>query len=403
MPELAFADVDDLQGALARHAYLADRGLTTAIYLALSLGKPLLLEGEAGVGKTEVAKVLATLLDRELIRLQCYDGIDASQALYEWNYSRQLIAVRAMDAAEADTHVEDLFGPEFLVERPLLAAIRAGDRAVLLVDELDRADDEFEAFLLEILSEFAVTIPEIGRVGALTPPAVIVTSNRTRELHDALKRRCLYHWIDHPDLDREVDIVRARAPHVGAALARDVARAVARLRELDLAKRPGVAETIDWANALAFLGAEQLDTRLARDTLGSVVKDHEDQELVMARLGARRRGARATRRLRPGPPSAGAPGRHRPDRDLPPRGRLAGARRPRLALLGRAHLARREPRRPRRLRPRVRRVVPLVGAVGIGAHDRAHPSDRAPGVRRRTRRAPGRGRTHRRLVALSGR
>ena len=285
MPELAFADVDDLQGALARHAYLADRGLTTAIYLALSLGKPLLLEGEAGVGKTEVAKVLAELLGRRLIRLQCYEGIDASQALYEWNYARQLIAVRAMDATDAEAHVEDLFGPDFLVERPLLAAIRAGDEAVLLVDELDRADDEFEAFLLEILSEFAVTIPEIGRVGALTPPAVIVTSNRTRELHDALKRRCLYHWIDHPDLDREVDIVRARAPHVGAALARDVARAVARLRELDLAKRPGVAETIDWANALAFLGAEQLDTRVARDTLGSVVKDHEDQELVMAKLG----------------------------------------------------------------------------------------------------------------------
>ncbi len=285
MPELAFADVDDLQGALARHAYLADRGLTTAIYLGLSLGKPLLLEGEAGVGKTEVAKVLAELLGRRLIRLQCYEGIDASQALYEWNYARQLIAVRAMDATDAEAHVEDLFGPDFLVERPLLAAIRAGDEAVLLVDELDRADDEFEAFLLEILSEFAVTIPEIGRVGALTPPAVIVTSNRTRELHDALKRRCLYHWIDHPDLDREVEIVRARAPHVGAALARDVAQAVARLRDLDLAKRPGVAETIDWANALAFLGAEQLDPRLARDTLGSVVKDHEDQELVMARLG----------------------------------------------------------------------------------------------------------------------
>ena len=285
MPELAFADVDDLQGALARHAYLADHGLSTAIYLALSLGKPLLLEGEAGVGKTEVAKVLAELLGRRLIRLQCYEGIDASQALYEWNYARQLIAVRAMDATDAEAHVEDLFGPDFLVERPLLAAIRAGDEAVLLVDELDRADDEFEAFLLEILSEFAVTIPEIGRVGALTPPAVIVTSNRTRELHDALKRRCLYHWIDHPDLDREVDIVRARAPHVGAALARDVAQAVARLRDLDLAKRPGVAETIDWANALAFLGAEQLDTRLARETLGSVVKDHEDQELVMARLG----------------------------------------------------------------------------------------------------------------------
>jgi MoxR-like ATPase len=278
------ATVDELTAELREHAYLADRGLSTAIYLSLSLGKPLLLEGEAGVGKTEVAKVLAELLDRELIRLQCYEGIDASQALYEWNYSRQLIAVRAMDAVEASTDVQDLFGPEFLVERPLLAAIRRGDRAVLLVDELDRADDEFEAFLLEILSEFAVTIPEVGRVGAETPPAVIVTSNRTRELHDALKRRCLYHWIDHPDLDREVAIVRARAPHVGEALARDVAGAVERLRGLDLAKAPGVAETIDWANALAFLGAERLDAALAADTLGAVVKDHEDQALVGPRL-----------------------------------------------------------------------------------------------------------------------
>jgi MoxR-like ATPase len=280
-----FSDVGSLTEALEQHAYLADRGLATAIYLSLSLGRPLLLEGEAGVGKTEVAKVLAEMLGRRLIRLQCYEGIDASQALYEWNYSRQLIAVRAMDAREADTHVEDLFGPEFLVERPLLAAIRAGSGAVLLVDELDRADDEFEAFLLEILSEFAVTIPEVGRVVGETPPAVIVTSNRTRELHDALKRRCLYHWIDHPDLDREVAIVRARAPQVSDALARDVAVAVERLRALDLAKVPGVAETIDWANALAFLGAERLDARIAADTLGAVVKDHEDQALVAAHLG----------------------------------------------------------------------------------------------------------------------
>jgi len=284
MAELPFSNVDDLRDALGRHAYLADRGLSTAVYLSLSLHKPLLLEGEAGVGKTEVAKVLGELLGRRLIRLQCYEGIDASQALYEWNYARQLIAVRAMDAAEAERHVEDLFGPEFLVERPLLAAIRAGNQAVLLVDELDRADDEFEAFLLEILSEFAVTIPEVGQIVAATPPAVVITSNRTRELHDALKRRCLYHWIDHPDLDREVEIVRARAPHVGPDLARDVAEAVARLRALDLAKLPGVAETIDWANALAFLGAERLDAGAAADTLGSVVKDHEDQDLVVARL-----------------------------------------------------------------------------------------------------------------------
>jgi MoxR-like ATPase len=280
MPDLPFTSVDDLQASLGDEAYLADRGLTTAIYLSLSLGKPLLLEGEAGVGKTEVAKALASLLDRRLIRLQCYEGIDASQALYEWNYSRQLIAVRAMDAVDAEQHVNDLFGPEFLVERPLLAAIRAGSRAVLLVDELDRSDDEFEAFLLEILSEFAVTIPEIGQIAAETLPAVVVTSNRTRELHDALKRRCLYHWIDHPDLEREVAIVRARAPHVGEALARDVASAVERLRTMDLAKAPGVAETIDWANALAFLGAERLDRAIAADTLGAVVKDHEDQQLV---------------------------------------------------------------------------------------------------------------------------
>src|SRR5213593_1270877 len=262
MPELAFANVDELQDALAHHAYLADRGLATAIFLSLSLGKPLLLEGEAGVGKTEVAKVLAELLDRRLIRLQCYEGIDASQALYEWNYARQLIAVRAMDATDAEQHVEDLFGPEFLVERPLLAAIRAGSDAVLLVDELDRADDEFEAFLLEILSEFAVTIPEVGRIAAEIPPAVVITSNRTRELHDALKRRCLYHWIDHPSLEREVEIIGVRAP--------EVPHAVARIRELDVAKRPGVAEAIDWAHALAFLGVERMDGDAAAATLGAV-------------------------------------------------------------------------------------------------------------------------------------
>jgi MoxR-like ATPase len=279
-----FGSVDELQTALVGESYLADRGLATSIHLSLSLDKPLLLEGEAGVGKTEVAKVLSSLLGRTLIRLQCYEGIDASQALYEWNYSRQLIAVRAMDAVDAETHVQDLFGPDFLVERPLLAAIRAGSGAVLLVDELDRADDEFEAFLLEVLSEFAVTIPEIGRIAAETPPSVIVTSNRTRELHDALKRRCLYHWIDHPDLEREIQIVRVRAPHVSDALARDVANAVLRLREMDLAKLPGVAETIDWANALAFLGAERLDRDIAADTLGAVVKDHEDQQLVASRI-----------------------------------------------------------------------------------------------------------------------
>jgi MoxR-like ATPase len=275
------ASVDELEAALAGHAYLADRGLATAIYLALHLDKPLLLEGEAGVGKTEVAKVLSALLGRELVRLQCYEGIDASQALYEWDYSRQLIAVRAAQLGEGQA---DLFGREFLVERPLLTAIRAGSRGVLLIDELDRADDEFEAFLLEVLSEFAITIPEIGRVAADRPPAVIITSNRTRELHDALKRRCLYHWIDHPSVAREVEIVRVRAPEVPEALARQVAEAVARLREMDVAKRPGVAETIDWSQALAFLGATRLEPEQAAATLGALLKDHEDLELVRARL-----------------------------------------------------------------------------------------------------------------------
>jgi MoxR-like ATPase len=225
--------------------------------------------------------VLAELLDRELVRLQCYEGIDASQALYEWDYSRQLIAVRAAQLGEGQAN---LFGSEFLVERPLLAAVRAGAGAVLLIDELDRADDEFEAFLLEVLSEFAVSIPEIGRVAADRPPAVVITSNRTRELHDALKRRCLYHWIDHPSVEREVEIVRVRAPEVPEALARQVAEAVARLRGMDVAKRPGVAETIDWSQALAFLGATRLEVEAAAATLGALLKDHEDLELVRGRL-----------------------------------------------------------------------------------------------------------------------
>jgi MoxR-like ATPase len=284
-PSPLFASVDDLQAVLRGQAYLADRALATSIYLALSLGKPLLLEGEAGVGKTEVAKALAAGLDRRLIRLQCYEGIDASQALYEWNYSRQLLAVRALQAGEVDAHVDDLFGPEFLVERPLLAALRAGPQAVLLVDELDRADDEFEAFLLEVLSEFSVTIPELGRVAAQQPPAVVITSNRTRELHDALKRRCLYHWIDHPGLEREIQIIGIRAPEVRETLARQVAEAVARLRTMDVAKRPGVAEAIDWAHALAFLGVEHLDGEAAEATLGTVLKDHDDLELARSAIG----------------------------------------------------------------------------------------------------------------------
>jgi MoxR-like ATPase len=273
---LPFGSVAELQAALGEHAYLADRGLSTAIYLSLSLGKPLLLEGEAGVGKTEVAKVLSELLGRTLIRLQCYEGIDANQALYEWNYSRQLIAVRAMDAQVAETHVEDLFGPEFLVERPLLAAIRAGDRAVLLVDELDRADDEFEAFLLEVLSTNAVTVPELGTITAANPPLVVLTSNRTREVHDALKRRCLYHWIDYPTANKEFEIVSTRVPDVPARLAHEVVAFVHRLRTADLTKVPGVAETLDWAGALLSLGATELDPDLVDETLGVVLKYEED-------------------------------------------------------------------------------------------------------------------------------
>ena len=283
MSDAPWRSPDEVQAALRARAYLADRGLATAIHLALALDKPLLLEGEAGVGKTEVAKVLAPALNRELIRLQCYEGIDASQALYEWDYSRQLVAARAPEF-HVDA-VKDLFGEQFLVERPLLAAIKAGDGAVLLIDELDRADDEFEAFLLEVLSEFAVSIPEIGRIAAARPPAVVITSNRTRELHDALKRRCLYHWIDHPSLELEVDIVRVRAPEVPEKLAREVARMVGLLRGMDLAKRPGVAETIDWANALHFLGVSQVNGEAADGTLGAVIKDHDDEELVRSRLG----------------------------------------------------------------------------------------------------------------------
>jgi MoxR-like ATPase len=279
-----FTSVESVEQALAGESYLADHGLATAVYLSLAMRRPLLLEGEAGVGKTEVAKTLARLLDAELIRLQCYEGIDASQALYEWDYARQLLYARSVEAADARERVAELYGPEFLVERPLLRALRAGRRAVLLVDELDRADDEFEAFLLEVLSDFSVTVPEIGTIAAEEPPVVVVTSNRTRELHDALKRRCLYHWIDFPSLEREVAIVQLRAPEVPEALARSVADAIARLRALDLLKPPGVAEAIDWARALALLGADAADGGAARDTLGWALKNHEDLRRAEAEL-----------------------------------------------------------------------------------------------------------------------
>jgi MoxR-like ATPase len=281
-----FGSAEEVERAFAEASYLPDRGLATALYLALEMRRPLLLEGEAGVGKTEVAKTLARLLDAELVRLQCYEGIDAAQALYEWDYAKQLLYARLLQEGELepDRRLAELHGPEFLIERPLLHALRAGSGAVLLIDELDRADDEFEAFLLELLSDFAVTIPEIGTIAASDPPAVVVTSNRTRELHDALKRRCLYHWIDFPDVDREAAIVRLRAPGVSERLARSVAEAVARLRAWELAKLPGAAEAIDWAAALAVLGADALDVQTARATLGWVVKNEDDLRLVHARL-----------------------------------------------------------------------------------------------------------------------
>ncbi len=260
--------------------------MATALYVALSLGRPLLLEGEVGVGKTEVAKALASVLDRRLIRLQCYEGIDTNQALYEWDYARQMLQIRALSERQVadESEVDKLFGPKFLLERPLLDALRAGDTSVLLIDEIDRADDEFEAFLLELLSDFQITIPEIGTISADSPPLVVLTSNRTRELHDALKRRCLYHWVGYPSPERELEIVLVRAPGVSEALARKVVAAVNRLRELDLAKPPGVAETLDWVNTLRVLGEADLDVRSAEDTLGAVVKERDDLELVRENL-----------------------------------------------------------------------------------------------------------------------
>ena len=270
--------VPQLTQALAEHKYIADRGLSTALLLALKLGKPLLLEGEVGVGKTELAKTVSTLLGRELIRLQCYEGIDMHQALYEWDYARQMLFVRSLGSDEASD--DQLFGPRFLLERPLLQAIRAGDQCVLLIDEVDRADDEFEAFLLELLGDYQVTIPEVGTIKAESRPIVILTSNRTRELHDALKRRCLYTWIGFPESEREVEIVRSRLPEVGPALANQVVGAVNRLRAMDLEKLPGVAETIDWTESVTALGSDSLTAEIALDTLGAVVKDRDDLEFA---------------------------------------------------------------------------------------------------------------------------
>ena len=278
----------ELKERLREGSYLVGEGLATAIFLALKLQKPLFLEGEAGVGKTEVAKVLSRMLDTPLIRLQCYEGIDVNQAVYEWDYARQLLHIRTAEAlgaaGEDRSRLEDeLYTRRFLVNRPLLQAIehQGENPPVLLIDEVDRADDEFEAFLLEILSDYSVTIPEIGTVRAARPPVAILTSNRTREVHDALKRRCLYFFIDHPDMEREVEIVRLRVPDAEERLARQVARAVQRLRAMDLYKPPGVAETLDWTEALVALGAKELDEALIEATMGSVLKYHEDQQRVL--------------------------------------------------------------------------------------------------------------------------
>jgi MoxR-like ATPase len=273
--------IEAIQEDFRSRNYIADRSLSTAVFLALELGRPLLLEGEAGVGKTELAKILAQSLDTRLIRLQCYEGLDVNNAVYEWNYPRQMLEIRLLEArGEAGkVNPHDIFGPEFLIRRPLLQALEAtegGQPPVLLIDEIDRADEEFEAYLLEILSDFQVTVPEIGTIKADRPPRVILTSNRTREVHDALKRRCLYHWIDYPTPQKEYEIVLARVPAAPEQLAREVVGFVHRLREADLTKVPGIAETLDWAAALLSMGARELAPELVDETLGVVLKYEED-------------------------------------------------------------------------------------------------------------------------------
>ncbi|MSO17768.1 MAG: ATPase [Actinobacteria bacterium] len=274
--------VAEVSAALEKYGYLADQGLATVIFLALTLNRPLLLEGESGVGKTEVANVISQWTGGKLIRLACYEGITSDQALYEWDYARQILQARIIEIGSNGLDVEDLYSEKFLVRRPLLQAIDHANEVppVLLVDEIDRADDEFEAFLLEILADSSVTIPEIGTLKAKVPPIVVLTSNRTRDLHDALKRRCLYHWIDHPNVEREIAIVRLRAPEVSPALAQQVAEVVEVLRTRNLSKPPGVAETIDWAKALWALGAQKITPDLATATAGAVLKYHEDNEMI---------------------------------------------------------------------------------------------------------------------------
>ena len=277
--------VDELTTELRSIGYVANRGLATSLLISMKLGRPILLEGEVGVGKTELAKSISKLLGRTLIRLQCYEGIDTNQALYEWDYARQMLQIRAMSGNEvSDKSVDDLFGSKFLIERPLLQAIKAGDQCVLLIDEVDRADDEFEAFLLELLSDFQITIPEIGTIAATSSPIVILTSNRTRELHDALKRRCLYNWIGFPEQAQEIEIVKSRVPGVSDQLASKVVGTVNKLREMDLEKSPGVAETIDWIQSLEAIGANSLTESNASETLGAVIKGRDDLEYVSGNL-----------------------------------------------------------------------------------------------------------------------
>lgn len=277
--------VDELTSELRSIGYVANRGLATSLLISMKLGRPILLEGEVGVGKTELAKSISQLLGRTLIRLQCYEGIDTNQALYEWDYARQMLAIRAMSGNEvSDKSVDDLFGSKFLIERPLLQAIKAGDQCVLLIDEVDRADDEFEAFLLELLSDFQITIPEIGTIAAKSRPIVILTSNRTRELHDALKRRCLYNWIGFPAAEQEIEIIKSRVPGVSEQLATKVIGTVNKLREMDLEKSPGVAESIDWVQSLGAIGASTLTEANAAETLGAVIKGRDDLEYVSNNL-----------------------------------------------------------------------------------------------------------------------
>jgi MoxR-like ATPase len=277
-------DIGTLRKVLEDTGYLTDEGLATALFCAVRLPQPILLEGEAGVGKTQAAKSLAQLLGTPLIRLQCYDGIEAAEALYEWNYPRQLLSIRLADSRDASLSEEELFGPEYLIRRPLLQALEhPGPRpAVLLIDEIDRADDDFEAFLLELLADAAVTIPELGTIRATHPPAIVLTSNRTRDLHDAVKRRCLYHRIEYPTPEREVDIVRRRVRGASETLAVQVANAVSRMRSSDVQKPPGIAESIDWLAALTLLGVERLDVATIDRTLGSVLKYSDDQEVIRA-------------------------------------------------------------------------------------------------------------------------